>query len=282
MDLKKVLLPTDFSKPAMELLDCLDEFQTLGLEEVILVHILDKRAKPAVISYRGFEQELLNNQKRRLEDMGLKVVVMLPIGIPNFEIVRIAREEQVSMILISSHGQGFIKNIFLGSTTNDVIRVSEVPVLIEKYCDIDKETCSIRCLNKFKKVLVPLDFSAHSRVLLHELITLSHLIEEVVLLSVIEGSYNDQELAVSIKDRGNKLNQARLDLEHVGLKVKTIVHQGSASTDIIAMSEEEDVTLIMLAKRGEGLIKELLIGGTAHAVAQRAQRPVLLFPVVQQ
>jgi len=282
LDVKKVLLGTDFSRPSVQLLDCLDEFQTLGLEEVVLVHVIDTRAKGSAKAYHRFEQEILAVQKKRLESLGLKVKVLTPVAIPNLELAKIAEEEHVSMILISSHGQGIIKNIYLGSTTNDVIRVATVPVLIEKYRGIDTEACSIMCLNKFKNVLLPLDFSVHSRMLLDEILTMSGLIEKVVLLTVIEGAYNDQELMLALEDREVLIDAAKIELERLGLKVKTLLRKGSAANEIVNVAEEEDITLIVLAKRGQGLIRELLLGSTAHEVAKRSKRPVLLIPAVSQ
>lgn len=282
MDFKKVLLATDFSRPSMQLLDCLDEFKNFGLEEVVLVHVIDSRAKGPAIAYRGFEKELLEAQKKRLESLGLRVKLLIPVAIPNLELVRIAQEEQVSMILISSHGQGVIKNIYLGSTTNDVIRISMVPVMVEKYQNIDSETCSIMCLNKLKKVLLPLDFSGHSQQLLEEFKGLAHFVEEVVLLTVIEGAYNDQELLLNVQAAEAQIKEVKLDLEKLGLKVKTMVHQGSAADDIVRTAEQEEVTLVMLAKRGAGLIRELLLGSTAHEVVKRSKRPVLLVPAAAQ
>ncbi|NMC26741.1 MAG: universal stress protein [Syntrophomonadaceae bacterium] len=282
MNLKKVLLATDFSRPSMQLLDCLDEFKTLGLEEVVLVHVIDARAKGVAKAYQGLEREILEAQQKRLESIGLRVKSLIPVAIPNLELVKIAREEQVSLILISSHGQGIIKNIYLGSTTNDVIRVSTVPVMIEKYQNIDSDACSIMCLNKFKKVLLTLDFSIHSQRLLDEFKGLAHLVEEVVLLTVIEGSYNDEELRLNIEARQAQIQEIQLDLEKLGLRVKTIVQQGSAADVIVRTAEDEEITLVMMAKRGAGLIRELLLGSTAHDVIKRSSRPVLLIPTAAQ
>lgn len=64
----------------------------------------------------------------------------------------------------------------------------------------------------------------------------------------------------------------------MGLKVKYRVGQGSASRNIIEFAEQEDVGLIFMGTRGEGMIKNLLLGSTAHAVARRAKRLLLLMP----
>jgi len=283
MFFKKVLMATDFSRPAMQMIDCLDEFQTLGLEEVILVHVIDSRSPGSNSrSLHVFEQEILDGLKADIGAMGLEIKVIITIGIPNFEIVRLAEEEQVSLILISSHGRGFIKNILLGSTTNNVIRTTSVPVLIEKYKDVDKETCRVMCLEKFKKVLIPLDLSVHSLKLLEEIQGISHLCKEVVILTVIEGAYDAEELDNTIITRLARLQEKQKYLEELGLKSKIMIRQGSASTEIITVAEKEDITLIMLASRGEGLIKNLLLGSTAHAVIQGSKRPVLLIPSTKQ
>lgn len=275
----KVLLATDFSLPSEQLVDCVSELKSFGLKEVVLVHVIDVRAPAlASISFQGFNQEVLDKKEAKLESMGLKVKTMVPVGFPAHEIVKTALEEQVSMIAIASHGGGIIKELFLGSTTTDVIRTSPIPVLVEKYKDVDKATCCLVCQNKLKKVLLPLDFSIYSRKVLDQLKDVSDLIEEVILLSVVEGAYNDEALLKAIQEKEQKLEAEKEDLVKLGLKVKTIVCQGSASTNIVEVAEREDATLIVMATRGEGLIKELLLGSTAHSVARRSKRPLLLIP----
>ena len=283
MVIKKVLLAIDFSRASMQLVECLDEFQSLGLEEVVLVHVIDSRSPGGTAAaFRTFEQEILNSLKAKLEAIGLRVKLLLPVGIPTFELVKIAQAEQVSLILISSHGQGYVKNILLGSTTNDVIRTSPVPVLIEKYREVDPDTLSLICLRKFRRVLLPLDFSAPSQKLLEEIRGLAPLIEEVIILSVIEGAADEGQLQELLQQRQALLQEKQHDLEQLGLKVRTLLRQGSASIEIITTAEAEDVTLIMLANRGGGLIKELLLGRTAHEVIRGSKRSVLLIPTLKR
>ncbi|HWQ49105.1 MAG TPA: universal stress protein [Methanosarcina sp.] len=154
-------------------------------------------------------------------------------------------------------------------------------MLFEKYKDVDK---AIPCLigqNKFKKVLLPLDFSVHSGKVLGQLIDISNLIEEVVLLSVVEGAYNDEALLKATQEKEQKLESVKDDLLKLGLKVKTMVCQGSASTNIVEVAEQEEARLIAMATRGESLIKDLLLGSTSHSVARRSKRPLLLIPSPQ-
>jgi nucleotide-binding universal stress UspA family protein len=50
-------------------------------------------------------------------------------GIPDKEIVRYAREKQVDLIVMGTHGYGPLKRFFLGSVADRVLRQAPCPVL---------------------------------------------------------------------------------------------------------------------------------------------------------
>lgn len=50
-------------------------------------------------------------------------------GIPLVEILRYAREEEVDMIVMGTHGRTGLKHVFLGSVAEAVVRQSPCPVL---------------------------------------------------------------------------------------------------------------------------------------------------------
>ncbi|HWP96336.1 MAG TPA: universal stress protein [Syntrophomonadaceae bacterium] len=279
MIIKKVLLASDFSEASLQLIDRISEFKPLGLEEVILVHVVDVGIPMTTVNvFQTYDEEILKKQKESIEVLDLKVTVMVPLGFPASEIVRIAEEEKVSLITIASHGKGIIQRLFLGSTTTDVIRTSTVPVLVEKRSSVDKDSLVMK-KSLFKKVLLPIDFSEYSQRVLDEIKDLPQLVEELILISVIEKAYNDQELQKAMTKNEARLNQIKQDFEGLGFRTRIMIYQGSASTSIIDVAEEEDVSLIVMATRGEGLIKELLLGSTAHAVARRSSKPLLLIPL---
>ena len=58
------------------------------------------------------------------------VRIMVTVGIPYKEIVRIAEEEDVSLILLPSHGKLGFSHELMGSTTIRVLRKTKKPVLI--------------------------------------------------------------------------------------------------------------------------------------------------------
>jgi nucleotide-binding universal stress UspA family protein len=67
-----------------------------------------------------------------LKKSGFDVRVRIEKGIPFRDILRIEEEEEVSVIVVGSHGKGVVKEMLLGSVSEKVIRKSKKPVLVIK------------------------------------------------------------------------------------------------------------------------------------------------------
>lgn len=278
MLLEKVLLCMDYSAPSEKLLKCIPELQSSGLQEIVVLHVIDIHSTAAQETkmQEKIEQKLMKTQKE-LQELGLTVTTKKVIGIPSDEIVRIAEEEQVSMILLGSHGKGFIKNRFLGSTTFDVLRLSETPMLIEKYLELDGGGVQVYCEQKFTKVLIPVDFSESSIEMIEKIKEIKG-IQGVILVSVIEKSESQQELENSKKEWKERLEIMEEEFINLGYNVESHVKEGTASRNIMEVAEEEEATLIALSTRGTGTIEGLLIGSTIDAIARQSKNPILVFP----
>jgi len=279
MIIDKVLLATDLSPMSQLVTDCVAEMAANGVQEAVLVHVIDVRAEggPVVTSQDQLHGRMLELNKIQLEARGIKVKTLEPVGFPAHEIVRIANQEEVSVITIASHGEGYIKQVFLGSTATDVIRISDVPVLLIKQQHAAPASRPITW-DIFRRVLVPLDFSVHSDYLLQIIKDDATLFHDVVLFSVIERARNQMELLALLYEKERQLDLIKKELEKLGTQVKVQYGQGAASLNIMEVAEQENVSLILMATRGQGLIKELMLGSTAHAVARRSKHPLLLIP----
>ena len=83
--------------------------------------------------------ELIDNAKKRLREMGQKLNIpeqqqWLEMGSPKTEIVRIATENQVDLIVIGSHGRHGLA-LLLGSTANGVLHYAPCDVLAVRLQD---------------------------------------------------------------------------------------------------------------------------------------------------
>lgn len=148
---EKVLYSTDFSPLAEVALDYVKKLKEAGEKEVVVVHVIDDlsielpegtdllnekelyKILPEVDQeYVTSLIERLEAIKKILEGEGLTVRLYLRYGNIPKQIVEVAKQEKVKLIVMGAHGKGLLTEILLGSVSTDVIRNAECPVLIVK------------------------------------------------------------------------------------------------------------------------------------------------------
>ncbi|MEA2038456.1 MAG: universal stress protein [Thermodesulfobacteriota bacterium] len=141
---KKILYPTDFSDVSKRAMDFVKQLKDAGSEEVIILHVIDNSSLNALAMYtskdflkieKGWEEkaaEDISLIEKELKEKGFKVKVRIEKEIPFREILRVEEEEDVSVIVIGSHGLSNIQEMFLGSVSEKVIRGAKKPVLVVK------------------------------------------------------------------------------------------------------------------------------------------------------
>ncbi len=88
-------------------------YQEYGSDMTDMVQMLREQQKK-----RG--EKILSKVKEKADEMGVKLEMEIKEGPPNKEIVEIAGDDDI--IYICSHGRSGIKSLFLGSTTERVIK----------------------------------------------------------------------------------------------------------------------------------------------------------------
>lgn len=127
--LSKVLFPTDFSEPSDAALSVLKEMSGIG--KVVLVHVITRGETHEEIKDAVREAtDKLEAIRRDLAQVGLVAEPHVRIGSPTDEITLLAEKEDVSLVMISSHGKGWIQQLMVGSTTYLVAKRSKRPVLV--------------------------------------------------------------------------------------------------------------------------------------------------------
>ena len=278
---KRVLIALDLSGPSMELFSSLPDLRKLGLEELLLVHAIrvELSAKDGINPIQLKFLEQLKQKQNELEKEGLKVEIEVPAGAPAEEIKRLAEQRHINLILIGSMGEGSrVRELFLGSTVADVIRISPVPVLIEKYLSKEKGHQRVPIfINKLASLLLPTDFSASSEYVYQTILNISDKFREVVLLYVIDSGDTVERILKARKIAEEKLEQWKKKFILKGTSARYYITSGSPGQQIITTAEKERITLVALSRRGKGKLAGLLIGSTADEVVRRGKTPVLLF-----
>ena len=142
--LNTVLFPTDFSEASYKVFSTLEDLQARGIQTVVILHVVDERSFQAMDHYaygraEEVEKEILDSANdelekmaKRLRDQGFQVIPKLVVGVPVREILKAEKEDDVSMIIIGSHGRSNLEEIFLGSVSEKVVRKARKPVLVVK------------------------------------------------------------------------------------------------------------------------------------------------------
>ncbi|MFW5737047.1 MAG: universal stress protein [Halanaerobium sp.] len=277
----KVLLATDFSKNAEKLVDSLAKLKDIGIKNVLILQVLENDfGSPEAVEYaKKADKKLLENSRKKAEEIGINASITVKEGKPYKEIIQTAEEKNCQLILIASHSGGIIKDILLGTNTRNIIRKSKIPVFIEKFKEGKKDEQISQ--DSIQRILLPLDFSESTDQLLEMIRKMSNPSEEIILTSIIESSDDLQELNEKKEKAKNALEdiQAKLAEDNISSLYDIEVRHGDPAQNIIEIAEEKDSDLIVISKKGKSNLKELLIGSTAVKVAEKSPISVLVVPV---
>ena len=141
--LKNILVPIDFSDHSRKALQYALPFAEKYGAKIILLHVVEPRVYPEnyfdVIIPAEMEQvnmELAATARKQLgewrrQEIDPKIAAdsIVRIGKPYAEIINTAKELDIDLIVIATHGYTGLKHVVLGSTAERVVRHAVCPVL---------------------------------------------------------------------------------------------------------------------------------------------------------
>ncbi|MBO8180005.1 MAG: universal stress protein [Archaeoglobus sp.] len=266
--LRKMLFPTDLSENSFKVLEYLDDFRKVGVEEIGVFFVVNITKLSTVsggidIDYYIDEmtekaEEVLPKVTQKIEDSGIRseIIRPFPVGDPVVEITKAA--ENYDFIAMGSRGASSFKKILLGSVSEGVLHDSSVPVYVFK------EDMVVNSL--FDRVLVAYDFSKWAdRVLEYAKFVVKKAGGELHIIHVAE--------------EGSKTDDLRLMEESIkaeGIEAHIHVESGTPHKAILAKRDEIDATTIFIGSRGVGGVKAMILGSTSESVIRRSTVPVFV------
>jgi nucleotide-binding universal stress UspA family protein len=130
------LFPTDFSENADHAFAYLEELAAQGLKRVTLMHVqdnvrIDPHLRDRLDEFNALDRERLNNLEARLRKKGVTTIeTRLSYGNPSVELLNAVRDTDPSYVVMGSQGRGFVTELFLGSVSHKMVRLSPVPILL--------------------------------------------------------------------------------------------------------------------------------------------------------
>jgi nucleotide-binding universal stress UspA family protein len=141
--MKKILVPTDFSKHSEYALKIAAQIAKKNNGEVFLLHMLElpHQAGDAVGSGSDIPEIMIfkNHAIKKLDDLmdhecleGVKVSDIIQFELAFDGIMKVSQKNDIDLIVMGSHGLSGYREMFIGSNAEKVVRSSEVPVLVIK------------------------------------------------------------------------------------------------------------------------------------------------------
>jgi nucleotide-binding universal stress UspA family protein len=295
MKFEKILFPTKFRELDFNALESLLELKKAGLKEIVLTFVIP-REDVAFVPFGGYlkdEEERLREEARiRFEDWqesvskkGIKTKIRIEVGSPIPEIMSIAEEEKVDLIVAGRGKRTEIEEICLGSHTLGFIRRAAIPILVSKYMvRFEREGELVTQVNGriFSNPLLATDWSKPSEKAMEVLMALKGLVDKAMVTHIIEVKIAKGHDKSGL-DRLEKESKRRLKdycdrLRKAGINAESHLFSGKSAPEIIRVAREHKASMIIMGTTGKDRFKEFWLGSVSHRVAEGSELPVLLVP----
>jgi nucleotide-binding universal stress UspA family protein len=140
--IKSILLPTDFSENSKYAMEYAVSFAAQYKAKLYVLHVLV--SPHAMVGYEvapfvSFERLYADMRRSSEQAMStfipeevkkeIQVETAIVQGTPFLEILKFAREKEVDLIVIATHGRTGLSHVLFGSVAEKVVRKSPCPVL---------------------------------------------------------------------------------------------------------------------------------------------------------
>lgn len=133
----RILVAVEHSPADRTILDHVRELARLCTSELLFVHVADGWAARNMEKLNLRESEEIRQDREYLDalvaeftGLGLRTRSRLAFGDPASELIRVARDEHVDLVAMSTHGHRYLGDLVHGATADRVRHALEVPVLM--------------------------------------------------------------------------------------------------------------------------------------------------------
>ena len=200
------------------------------------------------------------------------------------------REREASLVIVASHGRGFLGRVVVGSVADRIARTATVPVLVIHPTHHAQMPVHADSIARIDRLVVPLDGSALAREALPVAAALGrqlgipvHLVralptrEEIAAHpDPVETGYYEEMIAAATDLLESETSQLRAG----GLTVTTGSVIGPPAGTILDEAGAHDI--VVMTSHGRGGMRRWLMGSVAERIIRSGESPVLLVPVAER
>jgi nucleotide-binding universal stress UspA family protein len=279
--MKKILVPTDFSKSATIAVETAADIARKAGAELILLHVIEEAVgnsmniEGQVTADSGWEEKLftmklIEKAKKQMAKFaddskleGVKVKQELRIGSPYHGMITIVSEKKVDLVVMGTAGHSGLEEMIIGSNTEKVVRTAHCPVLTVHNKPASKD---------FKNIVYATSMDKQEEVFSRIVRTTQKLYDATIHLVRINTPGNFQRDVVVKKYMQDFAK--KLQLKNFTINVFNDI---SEEEGIIYFSDSINADLIAMSTHGRTGFAHVLAGSIAEEVVSHSRRPVLTF-----
>lgn len=278
MKLQRILLPTDFSDESLTAMRHAAMYARQFDAELVVLHVLETYAYNAVLdnlgtSYqeivgKGIEEKLWSLITDQEDMVDLSIQVRIEEGKVHRVIRAVAEEEDISLIVMGTHGAsgaGHLDKMVLGSNAYRVMNSSTVPVL------------TIRNAQKHarvERIVLPLDITKKTTLKVNAAIDMAKKFGASIYLVAITEFFDDfnpkiDRVPKALEEVEHRISAAGISCSAAQIKYKDV------AKGVIDYADEVRADLIIIMTRQETILEEWLLGSHARKIISQSTVPVL-------
>ncbi len=278
--MKKIVVPVDFSDEASHALNFAIEFNQKVKGEIILVHVIEMPV--ARLSFTGemnaagvesfytgefvkATHNKLDEWAKRVSEAGQAVSVHMKYGNAFTNISKLIAEEDANWIVMGSKGASGLKEIFIGSNAERMVRFAKCPVFI-----IKGETH----IKDMKNLTFTSDLSEEQDLIAHHAKEIQDLLGLNMHVVKVKTPYNWLE-DVQVKKQLERFAE-RNYLKDYTLNTLT---SDFADEGAIKFAEENNSGLIVMGTHGRKGLAHLIGKSIAEDVVNESKIPILVYKI---
>lgn len=212
---------------------------------------------------------------------GLSVRTRLLEGRPASEVVRLAAQGDVDIVILGARGHGVLERMLLGSVSAEVVDRAPCPVLVARRRPSSRVLLGT---DGSRDAQHAIDFLAASGLWRGATVRVASVIDlpttwwlGVAPMDAVAAAEPSTAAQVEAKRHGQEVAQtAATRLVAEGYTADAVVREGDSAGTIVAEAIAWKADVIVVGTRGHGLLKRFLLGSTARNVLHHAPMSVLI------
>jgi nucleotide-binding universal stress UspA family protein len=298
---KHILVPLDGSSLAESALPAAAYLAGKFKSRVTLLHVIEENAPAEIHGERHLtDPDEAQRYLKELAGSHFRAGTKVETHVHREEVQNVAssivshsqQEFAPDLIVLSAHGQGGLRDIFMGNIAQQVLALGQIPILL---IDVPEDVSCKDCF-ELKTILLPIDGNpSHEKaftsgvelakacgsgVILYMVIpTLTSLKGEKGATGIFLPGAMSLALEQAEEESGSYVEEHMLQLINAGVNGTSVIVRGDPASQIANAAKTADVDLIILGTHTKSGSDAFWSASVASKISKLSQKPILFVPV---